>query len=90
MPSIIDVADFKETLAIVLQLRSQSRLHPQDLPPKCTPAWFGVLFGILACGVQLASSESRSETMKARVFGNYSSPKEHATLECRLITFSLD
>ncbi|KAJ3499587.1 hypothetical protein NLG97_g207 [Lecanicillium saksenae] len=69
MPSIIDIDNLKASLATVFQFRSQSRLCPQDLPSECTPAWFGVLFGILACGVQLASSESRSETMKARVFG---------------------
>ncbi|KAJ6786108.1 hypothetical protein PWT90_02464 [Aphanocladium album] len=69
MPSIVDIDEFKMTLATVFQYRSQSRLCPEALPSECTPAWFGVLFGILACAVQLASSESRSETMKARVFG---------------------
>jgi hypothetical protein len=48
-------------------------------PLNCTPSWFALLFSILACGVQLSSSEVESEILKARVFG-----KSFDTLNIRL------
>lgn len=32
-------------------------------------SWFGLLFGMLACGAQLASIEGQLDTTKAWVFG---------------------
>ncbi|KUL87001.1 hypothetical protein ZTR_05663 [Talaromyces verruculosus] len=61
---------FEAILSHFLDARAKS---PADAlsnpPPNCTPSWFALLFSILACGVQLASSEADSDMMKSRVFG---------------------
>ncbi|KIW47283.1 uncharacterized protein PV06_02864 [Exophiala oligosperma] len=70
LPSIIDFPRFETTLNQFLEKRSTSLTDALSNPPvHCTPSWFAVLFGILACGVQLSSSQTGLEVMKARVFG---------------------
>lgn len=70
LPSIIHFPDFEANLTFFFIERA--KLPPDALPKpplNCTPNWFGLLFSILACGVQLSSEEKESDMMKARVFG---------------------
>lgn len=70
MPTIIDIDDFKQLMNEFFIQRANSPPDSlENLPPRCTPTWFAVLFGILACSVQLASSEVMSEANRSRVFG---------------------
>lgn len=70
LPSTVHFPQFEAILSHFLDARAKS---PADAlsnpPPNCTPSWFALLFSILACGVQLASSEADSDMMKSRVFG---------------------
>ncbi|KAL7911537.1 hypothetical protein GGI35DRAFT_293329 [Trichoderma velutinum] len=68
LPFTIDFPHFEASLSEFLQQRSK---HPaealQNPPSACTLTWFGLLFGILACGAQLGS-DHEPELIKARVF----------------------
>lgn len=69
LPFTINFPQFEAILSHFLFQRAASpvaALH--NPPPACTISWFGLLFGILACGAQLGSDEE-SELTKARVFG---------------------
>lgn len=72
MPSIIDEERFEGTLAQLLEERAKYDTRAYSNPPSpCAPSWFALLFGMLACGVQLASSELQTDVRKARVLGKY-------------------
>lgn len=88
MPSIIDEERFEETLAQLLEERAKYHSRAYSNPPStCTPSWFALLFGILACGVQLASSELQTDVRKARVLGMY--PLKHCDEAILIRIFSL-
>ncbi|KAL6699228.1 hypothetical protein J3F84DRAFT_405981 [Trichoderma pleuroticola] len=69
LPPFINFPQLEVTLSLFLRDRAKSRSDVLTNPPlSCTSSWFALLFSILACGVQLASSDVDSEILKARVF----------------------
>ncbi|KAL7942743.1 hypothetical protein V8C42DRAFT_331790 [Trichoderma barbatum] len=68
LPCTINFPQFEAALSEFLYQRAKHPAETLQNPPfACTPTWFGLLFGILACGTQLGSDQE-SELIKARVF----------------------
>lgn len=75
LPFTINFSQFEAALSEFLHQRSKNPAEALQNPPSaCTLTWFGLLFGILACGAQLGSDQE-SELIKARVFGKC--PRSH-------------
>ncbi|KAJ5623699.1 hypothetical protein N7510_000008, partial [Penicillium lagena] len=73
LPSVVNFPEFEATLAHFLETRANSTGNASAMfSPNTSPAWFGLLFAILACGGQLAY-EADTEILKARVFGMHQS-----------------
>ena len=69
LPFTISLTQFEATLSEFLDQRAKIPVETlRKPPPACIPTWFGLLFGILACGAQLGS-DKESELIKPRVFG---------------------
>ncbi|KAK1254094.1 hypothetical protein MKX08_008089 [Trichoderma sp. CBMAI-0020] len=67
--SIIHLRNFETSLLEFLQRRRNTPLDAFLEPLSVYPiSWFGLLFGMLACGAQLASIEGQLDTTKAWVF----------------------
>jgi hypothetical protein len=68
--SIVNLRNFETSLLEFLQKRRNTApdafLEPLSVYPI---SWFGLLFGMLACGAQLASIEGELDITKAWVFG---------------------
>ncbi|UKZ54283.1 hypothetical protein TrVGV298_008091 [Trichoderma virens] len=68
LPFTINFTQLEAVLSDFLHERAKHPAETLQSPPSaCTLTWFGLLFGILACGAQLGSDQE-SELIKARVF----------------------
>lgn len=72
MPSIIDIEEFKKSLASFFAERANILHEPRDMrySPR-TSSLIATLFAILACNTQLTCSDLPSERAQSRVFGTY-------------------